>query len=623
MGAFHYLGTPVRADETRSAAVCRNAEGKERVVIAARGYVLIVDPVSGECKQLPFPEGQIDYPFASMSDSSGLLYTGAGRMLMVLDPFGAEFVWWFNGEQIPEEEILGFAFVETEDNIVYATTYPGCKLLKVDPAAGECTLATRLDPEQKYAMTLAADCQGWIYAGIGTKEALLCAYHPASGTRIHPAADELGAAGGSAVSGSGQVHRGSDGEVYASLPAVHAEAKDGQEAAPRWFRLHGGQALPVAAEEVAPSVYAGSGYQKLHRNLSGGRRIVAWQLAEGELVIEEADGRMTVLPLQYDGSGTALSPIIGGPDGRLYGTSNHPLHLYRYDPKNKELTNFGAKVVEGGGGGNICAYAAQGPILLGAAYAGGKVYLLDTRKDPSPQRGTPGNPRLIYADDSIHRPRCAAAHSDGEHILYGGFPGYGAVGGGLGVVHVASETVTIYPHDQIVPFQSTLGLAVLSTGGVIGGTSIETPGGAEPIAREAVLYRLNWQSRRVERRWTPVPGAKEISLIACDSQDRIHGLTSDSIYFVFDPHRECLLASRDLSDWGRIVRQGLIPVQQGGQWSLYGLLSGALFRIDPDLCEPVLLSATPKEATSGLVYIAGSLFFGCGSELWQYEETTE
>lgn len=611
MGRFKCIGTPVRADETRSAAVCRNAEGEERVVIAARGYVLIVHPDTGDCRQLPFPEGWVDYPFASISDKAGRYYTGAGRMLMVLDPFTAEFVWWTKGEQVPEEEILGFAFAETEEGTVYATTYPGCKLIKLNPDTEECERIGRLSNGQKYAMSLAADRQGWLYSGIGTQQAGISAYHPDTGIL----AEWL--ISGDDVAGSGQVHRGTDGEVYASLPL----AGEGQEAQTRWFRLLGGEAVPVKAADVAPSVYRGSGYQKLYGHLSGGRTIISWQLADSELTMEEADGSTTVWPLHYEGWGTSLSPMTQGPDNRLYGTSNHPLHLYRYDPREDELVNFGGKVVEEGGGGNICAYAAQGPYLLGAAYAGGRVHMLDTRENPGLERDGGRNPRLVYSDDRIHRPRCAAAHPDGQHILYGGFPGYGAVGGGLGIVHVPSGTVTVYPHDQIVPFQSTLGLVCLSTGDVIGGTSIETPGGAEPAAREAVLYRLSWQERKVVRRWTILPEAREISLLACDSRDLIHGLTSDSLYFVYDPREERLLQRIDLSSWGGVVRQGLITARQGGQTVIFGLLSGLLFRVDPGTCEPVRLADTPKKATSGLAYINGKLYFGCGSELWRYSIT--
>jgi hypothetical protein len=424
----------------------------------------------------------------------------------------------------------------------------------------------------------------------------------------------------SPIVGSGHVHLGTDGHVYASMP-VDTSGGRGGGGLSSWYRLLAGQAEPVQAADVSPSLYSGSGYHKLHGNLGNGRRIASWQLAEGELSIEEPDRSETIIELRYSGSGTALSPIVAGPDGRLYGTSNHPLHLYRYDPKRRELINFGGKAVERGGGGNICAFAAQGPYLIGAAYAGGLVHLLDTRSEVGRDPERVRNPRLLFADARIHRPRCAVAHPDGEHVLYGGFPGYGAVGGALGVVRVPDGTVTVYDHDVVVPYQSTVGLAVLSGGDVIGATSIETPGGASPLADEAVLYRMDWSQRRVVQLWRPVQGARELSHIVSDDKGYVYGLTSDSVYFVFDPVSEKLLYRCDLADWGGIVRQGLVAVRRAGtgESALFGLLSGALFRIDSVSLQPVLLARLPRTATCGLAYVDGKLYYGCESELWSYD----
>lgn len=611
MERFVCLGTPVQADEGRSAAVCQSSSGMQRVVLAARGYVLIVDADSGKCTQVAFPEGLHDYPFASMCSRSGLYYTGAGHMLMVLDPFHERFVAW--EKPAPEEEIVGFAFAEDAEGHVYLTTYPSCKLLRIDAASGKASVVARLDMDQKYAMTLAVDSDGWVYAGIGTTEAGIAAYCLADGKLLTLKGS------GPSVRGSGHVHMGKDGQVYASLPAFSTEKSS---PALEWYRLDGGKAISVEETDVSASYYKGTGYRKLHQDLSGGRKVVKYELAEGELVIQEPDGRQTEFPLSYQGNGTALSPMIGGPDGRLYGTSNHPLHLYRYDPDTEELLNFGGKVVEQGGGGNICAYTSLGPYIIGAAYAGGHLHILDTRKPL--QHGTypARNPRLVYSDERIHRPRCAFAHPDGNHVLVGGFPGYGAVGGSLIVLDVDAETTSVYEHDVVVPNQSTLSLGVLSCGNVIGSTSIETPGGGAPAAREAVLYRFDWQHRRVTKQWSPIPDAREISLLVVDAQNRVHAITSDSIYFVFDPVRESLIYCEDVSEWGAIVRNGLLLVNDAsGSQVVVGLLSRGLFMVQPDVMKPRLVTELPKEATSGLALLQGKIYYGCGSELWSYEWT--
>lgn len=610
------MGTPVQADEGRSAAVCQSTSGMQRVVLAARGYVLIVDAVSSKCTQVAFPEGLHDYSYASMSSRSGLYYTGAGPMLMVLDPFHERFVTW--EKPAPEEEIVGFAFAEDSEGHVYFTTYPSCKLFRIDAASGKASVVGRLAMDQKYAMTLAVDSEGWVYAGIGTTEAGIATYCLTDGKLFTLKGS------GPSVRGSGHVHMGKDGHVYASLPTYSTE-KDSPVL--EWYRLNGGKAISVKEADVSASFYKGTGYHKLHQDLSDGRELTKYELAEGELVIQEPDGRRTELPLSYQGNGTALSPMIGGPDGRLYGTSNHPLHLYRYDPNEQEMLNFGGKVVEQGGGGNICAYASLGPYIIGAAYAGGHLHILDTRRPlqagaesgQSHDRHSIRNPRLVYSDERIHRPRCALAHPDGTHVLVGGFPGYGAVGGSLIVLDIYTETTTVYEQDVVVPHQSTLSLGALSCGNVIGGTSIETPGGGVPAAREAVLYRFDWRDRLVTKQWSPIPDAREISLLVIDAQDRVHALTSDSIYFVFDPAREGLLYCEDVSKWGAIVRNGLLLVNDAsGSQVVIGLLSRGLFMVQPDLMTPRLITELPKEATSGFVLLQGKIYYGCGSELWSY-----
>ncbi|WP_409344964.1 hypothetical protein [Paenibacillus sp. MBLB4367] len=609
---FHRVGVPVRADETRSAAVCRDKSGRERIVIVARGYALIVDPVSGACRQLEFEEGKSEYPYAAMSGRTGLFYTGAGPLLAVLDPFRETFV--SRQEPVPGEVVCGFAFAEDKDRTVYATTYPSVQLLHQDPASGQWETLAQLDPAQKYAMSLAAGDDGWVYAGIGTASAGIAACRVSDGAVLALCKEDR------EVRGSGHVHVGADGDVYGRLPADDADIGDDASGLPgaRWFRLRGGKAEPVEESAVSPSAYQGSGYRKLHKELSEGRRIASYELADGELVIEEPDGTRTALKLNYLGGGATLSPMAMGPDGNLYGTSNHPLHLYRYDPAEDKLQNFGGKIVERGGGGNICAYASQGPLLIGAAYAGGILHVLDTRLPMCGEPGPTRNPRLVHADDRIHRPRCALAHPDGEHVLYGGFPGYGSVGGGLGIWHIPSQTAKLYEHLDVVPYQSSLGLAALRNGDVIGGTSVETPGGADPIAGEARLYRFSWTDNRVTERWTPIPGAREISLLTADANDQVYGITSAATLFVFDPHAGTVLRRQDLSAWGSIVRNGLILTSLRGKTAVLGLLSRALFTIDPATLEAELLAELPKEASSGIAVRENSVYFGCGSELWKF-----
>lgn len=602
-GSFELIGVPADVDESRSAAVCRSEDGKECIVIAARGYVLVVDAGTGSCTQLYFPGGEGQYPYASVSDSRGWFYTGAGSYLYVLDPFIPSFV---GQHRIPEgEEGAGFAFAVNEDGRVYATTYPGSYLIELNAGANSSRVLCRLDYVRKYAMTLACDSSGRVYAGLGTTSPAIACYHEETGEL------KIWAEGAAETPGSAGVHLGRDGYVYGWLPS-------GESGEDIWYRMSEHGAEQVAAEEVSPSLYKGAGYNKLHLDFEGGRTLMEWQLSDRQLTIQEADGSLSRLPLTYKGGGTPLSPLFGGPDGVLYGTSNHPLHLFTYDPVTRLLTDWGGEIVERGGGGNIAAYAALGGIITGAAYAGGMVYLLDTTKELSAEKGSCRNPRLIYENAAVHRPRCSAAHPDGRHVLYGGYPGYGAAGGGLGIVDVHLGQVEMLDHRDIISGQSTISLAVFPDGRVFGGTSIETPGGGKSTAEEAVLYELDLSTRKVIQCWIPVAGAREIAQLFAGGNGTLYGLTAESVFFAFDAEQQKVIHRSDLSSWGGIVRQGLLMTERKGRPFLLGLLSRAVFSVNPESMQPELVDQLPVEATSGIACLSGDVYFGSGAELWRY-----
>ena len=139
-------GTPVVAEEERTAAICTKEE-ESRFVIAAKGFVLIVDLEKGTSKQVFFPLANKEYPFASFS-SGGLFYTGAGNMLLVLDPFKECFVDY----QVIEngEEIVGFSFAEDSSGMIYFTSYPHCHLLSYDVQTKSVIDYGSMHTEEKY-----------------------------------------------------------------------------------------------------------------------------------------------------------------------------------------------------------------------------------------------------------------------------------------------------------------------------------------------------------------------------------------------------------------------------------------------------------------------------------------
>lgn len=592
---FTDYGIPVSAEEERTAAICMNAEGDYRFVIAAKGFVIIVNLENDHIKQVFFPENNDEYPYSSFS-SNGLFYTGAANMLMVLDPFLEQFIYYKVIEN--GEEIVGFSFAEDILGNIYFTSYPHCHLLCYSPHSKEIMDYGSMDLTEKYPGSVAVDHTGWAYIGIGTEKKNIVAFHLEKGLRKDLIAEQQ------REKGTGYIYLGKDGYVYGHMGATRS---------PQWMKFTNGEFETIDVEKLSPSFYTGTAFQRIHRYLEGNYHIERYSLSEGfiELVHRET-AKTKKIYSNYTSDGAKLSTIYLGPDDHLYGTSMHPLQFFQFDLSTNKTTNFGGEIIEKGGGGNIAAYASNGNILIGAAYAGGKLYVFDMTKKFKKNE----NPKLVLQEESIHRPRCAIGLKDHKHIVWGGFPGYGMVGGSLGIYCIESEENHLLTHEKVVENQSTISIGELSSGNIVGGTSIETPGGAGSREKEAHLYVLDWETYRVKNRFVPIKGAREIAQIFIDEFDRVHCLTEQSIYFVCNPITEQILFRKDLSSWGQIVRNGFaydLPTN-----TLYCLLSHTLLsmEIQMEQCvEPKVVHTLPMSASSGIVHKNSRIYYGSGSHL--------
>jgi hypothetical protein len=600
LAAFTDHGVPVPANEGRTAAICTNREGETRLVIAARGYVVIVNPQERTSLQVPFPEQHVDYPFASYSSEDGMFYVGAGGMFMVLDPFRGRFTDYAR-PGLPGE-IVGFCFAEDGRGTIYTASYPQCRLMKYEPERKTLTVIGQLDAEEKYPFSLAVDAYGWIYGGIGTERKTIAAVDPVTLQARSLVPD------GERRKGQGKVHRGADGRVY----GYYDTESGGSE--PRWYRLEQGRMSPVTAEQVAKSAYSGTGFETVHRAFPHPWVLLEMSLAEKEVVLlDQSSGQSFPVRLSYETDGADLSPLVAGPDGRIYGTSNHPLQLYRYDPHFGAVENFGGKAIEKGGGGNICAYAVLGGRIAGAAYAGGHVHLIDTTRPIVTDAAAEGrNPQLVASQEAIYRPRCALAHPDGEHAVFGGYAGYGAIGGGLYIRNVTTGEDELLPNERLVPYHSTVCMVALPGGDLLCGTSVEAPGGGKPKETEGRLYRLDWQAKRVVYSEVPVQGEPEVALMEIDGQGKVHAFTAKH-YFVYDPMSRQVIHTENIEEMGGVVRNGLVKDEAG---HIYGVRTRTVFRIDTGSFKLVPLHAEPPAITAGLAYVDGRLYFASGKRLW-------
>ncbi len=619
--AFTDYGTLVQSDEQRGAALVRAKDGETYFVICGRGYVLSVNIRTQEVKQELYPERyRGGSSFAALGSSGGLFYTGAGKMFMEYDPAANAFTYF--SKDWPDELNVGFRLAETADGRILIASHPTCRLSIFDPKTRLMTDCGRMDAQEKYISYIVEDAQGWIYMGIGTERRNMVAFNPKTGERRQFLAES------ERVRGSGYFHKGQDGQIYGHVQDdLHL-----CEGTFEWKRYLGGEGTPVAESDVSPLAnYYGRYVYSWGVNSPGtdSTLIKKLNLKEHELVYTHPEtGREIAMRLEYFSYGAGLNRLTAGPDGKLYGTTTHPSHFFIFDPATRQATDYGNMRA-------VTCFASQGPIIACASYPGGYILRIDTRKPITPFP-TPGeNPAVIGQHEEVYRPRSAAAHPDGKRMVFGGFAGYGAVGGGLCVYNVETGEQTIIQNQELVPYQSTVGMRFLKNRDLLCANSIETPGGGAPKTSEAEFCRFDLDTRKLVYRAVPVPGAREISVFELDDAGLVHGITSDSIYvsalnagfvgtsnavyFVFDPETRKTLHVRKLPEYGLPVLDGMLKNADG---MIYGILGKAICRIDPARRDFEVVAVPPRGIGAGVAITDGKLYFGCGPNLWSWQLPT-
>ncbi len=227
------------------------------------------------------------------------------------------------------------------------------------------------------------------------------------------------------------------------------------------------------------------------------------------------------------------------------------------------------------------------------------------------------NPRWVAEwPADICRPRTALGHPDGHSILMAGYAGYGLCGGGIGIYDLETGEETLLSADQdLLPGHSPITVQALPGGDLVAGTSVAAPGGGHETAEEAELFVLDWESKEVETRLVPVPGDPHVISILVGPDGLVHGLSSNSTYFVFDPESRAIVHSESFAEFGAVPRHAL---HVGPDGRIYALLSGAIVRIEPGRFDHELVAETPARATAGGAIANGLLCYASGAEVWTY-----
>jgi hypothetical protein len=607
----HGVATPVSTGRGTVATV--DGAGRDVVLVwlfdRRGGYALLmIDAETGKSEEypMPFPPGG-DCPYTSILSSGNKFYTHFNSHFVEFDPARRAFT--FHHKTAPR---MAMGMTEDDNGVIWAVTYPQSGVVSFNPGTREFKDYGHVHPENwnQYQRQVAADDAGWIYFGIGQTASHIIGFDPSTG-KAKPMIPE-----NERVRGAGVVCRDVNGKVYGYPGTAADRPNDAQD---NWYELHKGEARKIGKQ---PAIHAKpiitSSQALVHKEFPDGKRLQLCDLVERVLVVEDPKARtVKKLKFEYSSEGAHLMGLAVAPDGTLCGGTAFPMRFFSYDPQTDKWTNRECH-------GQWNTIARQGDRFFVGGYGGGFLLEWNPARDWVPtEKGKPDSNPLFLTDcePAIHRPHHLLAHPDGKTLVLAGTPGYGFTGGGLLFWDRQTKKHTLLEHTAISPLQGTMSLAALPGGKLLGGTTTSPGTGGEKKARQAELYIMDMESKKVEWHEAVFPGAQDYPDLCPWPNGLIYGVADRTRFFVFDPAKHKIIHEQNTQ-----TQFGPTNSQQGPrifvtdpQNAVYMLFVKGICRIEPDTFEIKLLAESPVPIGPGGDYCKGRIYFASGSHLYSYK----
>ena len=603
----HGIVAPVGMGGWSGAMPALDAEGRRLIVIKLwagigrqKTYYLLVDAESGETTQFD-PDGKGAGAFHNFLSPDNRLYDTLDDELIEFDVATRRL------ERLgPVPPQITMSFTMDDNGILYMGMYPNGELLSFNIETRELVNFGPLAEESwnQYPQ-LAADEKGWIYAAIQHQRGNIVGFNPETREKrqLYPE-EKRGYADGR------EAWRATDGSVYSRLASGEP-----------WYRLYDGRAEEISGQ---PQID-----RKGHTTTVGhfgvwsdGSRFSSVSVPNKTAMVLDADAvEPREISFDYSNAGLTIFSMVGGPDGKVYGATGIPLRVFRFDPETGELDNHGL----GGNGGHVNQWVRQGENLYGAVYSSGSLIEYDPSKplEDAPI-GAGDNPKLLYGPPEVRkiygRPFVVLAHPDGEHVLVGGNPARGLVGGGMVIYHIPSGVATVLGREDLIDDQGVAAIAALPNGDLIVGTTIRPATGGTGTAEEAVVYRLDWSTRKIVDRWTPVSDLESITDLIVGPDGLVYGLASPNHFFVLDPDTGELMHHEEITEYGNTTgMQAPRTMVLGPDGGIYAIFRDAIARIEPGTFTHQEIGRPGEEITAGILIQDGRLYFACDAHLWSMQ----
>ena len=418
-------------------------------------------------------------------------------------------------------------------------------------------------------------------------------------------AQEVVAQAGTAK-GSGYVVRDQDGKVY----GCHAGERD-------WYRFYQGAAEKIGRPErlIAKPIIAGS-QGLFYPEFPDGSRLVECDLIDRVLTTKTAkSGEEKRVPFDYTSEGAHIMGVAAASNGTICGGTAFPMRFFSYDPKADAWVNRESY-------GQWNTVARQGNRFFAGGYGGGFLLEWDPAKVwVETVKGEGCNPQfLTECSPTIHRPHELLAHPDGKTLVLAGTPNYGYTGGGLLFWDRESSSQVLLEHTDLLPEHSTMSLAALPEGRLLGGTTTAAGTGGEQKAEVAELYLLDMATKKLQWHAPLLPGVQSYTDLGEGPKGLIYGMADSSRFFVLDPVRREIIHEEAVSArFGPSVsQQGPRVFVMGPDSTTYLLFAKGIGRVDPETFEITMIAESPIPIGLGGDFLGGRIYFGSGSHLYSY-----
>jgi len=448
----------------------------------------------------------------------------------------------------PGEQTYIWNLAEGTDGKIYGGTYPHAKLIRYDPKTDTYEDLGRMDTTENYVHSVVADKDGFVYGGIASQKSGIIAYNieSATWTQLLPEEDR--------DIGWGEVFPCKDGNLYASTPAGN-------------FRLSKGQLIPV--EELPPMS------PKKGELFPDGRKLTRHWYESGRFEVVSPDGTKETFHYDAEGDGKLIFVCDKGPDGRIYGSSMLPLHMFVYDPDTRKMKDLGRAAVSTG---EIYSFLNLKDELYLAAYPGCSVSRYDPKK-PWKRCDTPDcNPRQAGKQSKlVYRPLKMCPSPDEERILICGLPDYGMLGGSISVFNPEIMEMEI-EYRNVIPNQSVMDMCLTKEGLVAGVSAVYGGTGSHPTEESGHLFLWDYDTRELVFDTVPVETEDAVYAVLKGPDDLIYAMTRRGYLIVFDSesreivhiehtgHGHFISSGFELADNGRIIalfRYKVVEIEPG------------------------------------------------------------